>query len=102
MPEVLTYSGYYELNIDKIWDMIDRYFKYVKETGYFERLRHEQSKYWMIETIDEQLRNDFYRRPKVHALLEQKELRVLNNQQSPFTAAKDVLDYYYKLRTEKE
>lgn len=53
MPEVVTYSGYYELNIDKVWDMIDRYFSYVKETGYFERKRNEQAKYWMFETINE-------------------------------------------------
>lgn len=97
VPEVLTYSGYYELGIDKLWDMIDRYFDYVNETGYFERLRHEQARYWMIETIDEQLRNNFYNRPEVAALMQQKEQRVLNNIQSPFTAAKDVLDFYYSL-----
>ncbi|MBD5329657.1 MAG: methylmalonyl Co-A mutase-associated GTPase MeaB [Bacteroides sp.] len=96
-PEVITYSGYYELNIDKVWDMIDRYFKYVKETGYFERKRHEQAKYWMFETINEQLRADFYRRPEIRALLEQKEIRVLNNEQSSFTAAHDVLAEYFRL-----
>lgn len=95
-PEVLTYSGYYELGIDLVWDMIDRYFDYVKKTGYFERKRNEQAKYWMIETINEQLRNHFYCIPEVRALLEQKEMRVLNNEQSSFTAAKDVLDYYFK------
>lgn len=97
VPEVLTYSGYYELNVDKVWDMIDRYFAYVKKTGYFERKRNEQAKYWMLETINEQLRNDFYRRPEIRALLEQKELRVLNNEQSSFTAAHDVLERYYGL-----
>lgn len=95
-PEVITYSGYYELGIDMVWDMIDRYFAYVKETGYFERKRNEQSKYWMIETIDEQLRHNFYNMPEVKALLEQKEMRVLNNEQSSFTAAKDVLDCYFR------
>ncbi|MBD5236413.1 MAG: methylmalonyl Co-A mutase-associated GTPase MeaB [Bacteroidales bacterium] len=96
-PEVITYSGYYELNIDKVWDMIDRYFEYVKKTGYFERKRNEQAKYWMFETINEQLRSDFYRRPEIQALLEQKELRVLNNEQSSFTAAQDVLNRYFDL-----
>ncbi len=95
VPEVLTYSGYYELNIDKVWDMIDRYFAYVRRTGYFEHKRQEQEKYWMIETIDEQLRHSFYSMPEVAALLEQKELRVLNSEQSSFTAAKDVLDFYF-------
>lgn len=94
-PEVLTYSGYYELGIDKVWDMIDRYFDYVRKTGYFERKRNEQAKYWMIETIDEQLRHSFYSQPQVKQLLEQKELRVLNNEQSSFTAARDVLDFYF-------
>lgn len=97
VPEVITYSGYYELNIDAVWDMIDRYFAYVKETGYFERKRNEQAKYWMFETINEQLRADFYRRPEIRALLEQKEIRVLNNEQSSFTAAHDVLDEYFRL-----
>lgn len=96
-PEVITYSGYFELNIDKVWDMIDRYFKYVKETGYFERKRNEQAKYWMFETINEQLRADFYRRPEIRALLEQKEIRVLNNEQSSFTAAHDILDKYFSI-----
>ena len=75
--------------------MIDRYFEYVKETGYFRQKRNEQAKYWMIETIDEQLRHDFYTRPEIRALLEQKELRVLNNEQSSFTAAHEVLSRYY-------
>ncbi len=97
MPEVLCYSGYYELNIDKVWDMIDRYFDYVKKTGYFQRKRNEQAKYWMLETINERLRHDFYSVPEINALLEQKELRVLNNEQSSFTAAQDVLDRYYSI-----
>lgn len=97
MPEVLCYSGYYELNIDKVWDMIDRYFDYVKKTGYFQRKRNEQAKYWMLETINERLRHDFYSVPEINALLEQKELRVLNNEQSSFTAAQDVLDRYYNI-----
>ncbi len=96
VPEVHCYSGYYELGVPEMWSMIDRYFEYVKSTGYFEHKRNEQAKYWMIESIDEQLRNHFYHMPEVAALLEQKELRVLNNEQSSFTAAKDVLDFYFE------
>ena len=95
VPEVTTYSGYFELNIDGVWSMIDRYFEYVKKTGYFQQKRNEQAKYWMLETINEQLRHDFYRRPDIQALLQQKELRVLNNEQSSFTAAHEVLNHYY-------
>ena len=95
LPEVITYSGYYELGIDRVWDMIDRYFAHVKKTGYFDEKRRQQEKYWMRETINEQLLARFYNDPDVQRLLETKEQIVLHNQQSSFIAAADVLKYYY-------
>lgn len=94
-PEVLTYSGYYELGIAEVWDMIDRYFAFVDANGYFERKRSQQARYWMYETIDEQLRAHFYNNPEIEQMLAAKEIRVLNNQQSSFTAARDILDRYF-------
>ena len=95
-PEVLTYSGYFEIGIDKVWDMIDRYFKFAKDNGYFERRRTEQARYWMYETINEQLRNHFYNDPEVEAMVKLDEGRVLANKLSSFVAAKDVLDFYFR------
>ncbi len=97
-PEVLTYSGYYELGIPEVWDMIDRYFAYVESNGFFQRKRLEQARYWMRETIDEQLRRHFYDDPAIAGMLEEKEARVLANLQSSFTAARDVLDAYFARR----
>ncbi|MDE5749544.1 MAG: methylmalonyl Co-A mutase-associated GTPase MeaB [Duncaniella sp.] len=96
LPEVLTYSGYYELGIPEVWDMIDRYFEFVKANGYFDLRRARQARYWMYETINEQLRANFYGDPEIEAMLAAKEARVLASQQSSFTAAKDVLDIYFK------
>ncbi|MCM1076067.1 MAG: methylmalonyl Co-A mutase-associated GTPase MeaB [Bacteroides sp.] len=94
-PEVLTYSGYFELGIAEVWDMIDRYFEFVDKNGYFERKRSEQARYWMYETIDEQLRSHFYNNPEIERMLAEREMRVLNNRQSSFTAARDILDHYF-------
>ncbi|MBD5257741.1 MAG: methylmalonyl Co-A mutase-associated GTPase MeaB [Barnesiella sp.] len=94
-PEVLTYSGYYELGIAEVWDMIDRYFAFVKENGYFERKRNQQARYWMYETIDSRLRSHFYDNPEIAALLADHERLVLSNRQSSFIAARDILDYYF-------
>ena len=94
-PEVLTYSGYYELGIDEVWDMIDRYFAFVKRNGYFERRRSEQARYWMYETIDSQLRSRFYNNPEIERLLAEKEALVLDNRLSSFIAARDVLNVYF-------
>ena len=101
MPEVLCYSGYFELGIPEVWDMIDRYFEFVKGNGYFEERRRQQARYWMRETIDEQLRNHFYNNPEIARLLNNHEQLVLTNRQSSFTAAYDVLNAYFsKFRAE--
>ncbi len=99
-PEVLTYSGYFELGIDEVWDMIDRYFEFVTANGYFERKRLEQARYWMYETIDSRLRSDFYNNPSIASLLREREQAVYENRISSFIAARDVLDAYFRLRKE--
>ena len=95
-PQVLTYSGYYEIGIGEVWKMIDDYIAFVKKNGYFDRKRVEQSKYWMSETIDEQLRAHFYRNPHIARLLAEKEKLVLRSEQSPFLAAQEILDSYFE------
>lgn len=95
-PEVLTYSGYYELGIPEVWDMIDRYFDFVTKNGYFDIRRQQQARYWMYETIDEQLRRHFYENPEIKLMLESSEADVLANRRSSFAAATDVLDKYFK------
>ena len=94
-PQVLTYSGYYEIGIDEVWKMIDDYTAFVKQNGYFDRKRREQSKYWLTETIDEQLRTHFYQNPDIARLLAEKERMVLDAEESPFTAAQEILDNYF-------
>ncbi|MEE1207646.1 MAG: methylmalonyl Co-A mutase-associated GTPase MeaB [Muribaculaceae bacterium] len=96
MPEVLTYSGYYELGIAEVWDMIDRYFDYVTKNGFFEHRRTQQARYWMYETINEKLRAHFYNDPEIEQMVKVNEQRVLDNRLSSFIAARNVLDYYFK------
>lgn len=95
-PEVLTYSGYYDLRIAEIWDMVDRYIAFVKKNGYFDVKRNKQSTYWMYETINERLRNDFYRNEKIEELMPILERQVLESKKSSFIAAKEAIDRYYE------
>ncbi|HZJ79269.1 MAG TPA: methylmalonyl Co-A mutase-associated GTPase MeaB [Dysgonamonadaceae bacterium] len=94
-PEVLTYSGYFDLRIAEIWEMVDRYVAFVKKNGYFDVKRNRQSTYWMYETINERLRNDFYRNEKIEELMPTLERQVLGNKKSSFIAAKEAIDKYY-------
>jgi LAO/AO transport system kinase len=96
-PRVLTYSGFYALGIKEVWDMIYEYIDYVKKNGYFEYRRAEQSKYWMYESINEQLRNNFYHNPTIADMLLAAEKSVLEGRRSSFIAAKQLLDSYFAL-----
>ena len=94
-PQVLCYSGFYGYGIKEVWDMIYKYFDFVKDNGYFSYRRNEQSKYWMYETINEQLRLSFYNNPAIRQCLQDAERSVLGGEQTSFTAAQVLLDEYF-------
>jgi len=95
-PKVLTYSGYYKIGIQEIWDMVYEHINFTKDNGSFDLRRHSQAKYWMYESINEQLRNHFYHSPEIIKMLEVKEKQVLNSEISSFMAAKEMLDLYFR------
>lgn len=95
-PQVLTYSGFFNLGVKEVWDMVYQYIDFVKGNGYFEHRRNEQSKYWMYETINEQLRDNFYHNRKIETMLSDKEKQVLQGNLTSFVAAKNLLDTYFE------
>ena len=95
IPKVLTYSGFYNIGVKEIWDMVYEYIDFVKKNGYFDYRRNEQSKYWMYETINEQLRDSFYHNLRIEAMLQEKEQQVLQGNLTSFIAAKSLLDTYF-------
>jgi LAO/AO transport system kinase len=95
-PQVMTYSGFYNIGVEEIWDMVYKYFDFVKANGYFEHRRNEQAKYWMYETINEHLRDSFYQNEKIAAMLAGQEQEVLNGRTTSFAAAKRLLDTYFE------
>ena len=95
LPQVLCYSGFYELGVDEVLQMVMDYIDRVKENGYFQYRRNEQAKYWMYESINEQLQGSFYHNTQIKAALPGMEQRVLGGQVTSFVAAKRLLDEYY-------
>ena len=95
-PRVLTYSGFYGLGIKEVWDMIYEYFDFVKQNGYFDYRRRQQNKYWMRETINNALLNDFYNNPTIKEALQMMEERVQSGEKTSFMGAHDILELYYK------
>lgn len=95
-PEVLTCSAIESSGIEELWLMVQKYIAFVKENNYFQYKRNSQSKYWMYETINEFLKNNFYRNPEINKMMVENEQKILSNEISSFIAAKNLLDHYFK------
>jgi LAO/AO transport system kinase len=95
-PQVLTCSAHKNIGIEPIWEMIENYYKHTKANRYFESKRASQAKYWMYETINEQLKNNFYHNPVLINEILKAENEVLTNKISSFEAAGKLLNHYFK------
>jgi LAO/AO transport system kinase len=96
IPKVTTCSAYEQTGIDAIWEIISCYFTMVKSNTYFDEKRQNQNQFWMMETINEQLKTRFYTHPDIISLLEENKNKVQSNQLSPFAAAQILLERYFK------
>lgn len=90
-PKVLTASAINKTGIAEIEELIASYVKQTKESAYFEERRNEQNQFWLRATIEQQLKADFYRNPKVKAALSEEIINLENGTTTPFNAAKRLL-----------
>ncbi len=95
-PRVMTYSGFYNLGIKEIWDMVDEYRHFAMDSGYFEYKRHKQAKWWMYESVNEALHRSFYENKDVKALLPNIEQAILSDSLSSFIGAQRLIETYEK------
>ena len=95
IPTASTCSSYTKVGIDDVWNTIFDYLKLVKENHYFEEKRKDQNQFWMMETINEHLKSNFYNHPKVIELLEHNKKEVANGTLSPFSSAMELLKAYF-------
>lgn len=93
-PKVQTCSAYENIDLDKLWQMVLDYVEFTKKNGYFYEKRLNQSKYWMYETIEQYLKNNFYNNPTIERMLQNVENELLHNKVTPFVAASKLLDTY--------
>ena len=95
-PKVTTCSALTNEGIADVWDTITAYFQLTQDNDYFSKKRREQNQYWLLETINEQLKRNFYNHPDIQILLDENKKAVQNNEISPFAAAQLLLEKYFK------
>ena len=95
IPKVTTCSAYEKTGIDNVWTIITEYFETVKTNDFFEKKRIDQNQFWMMETINEHLKSNFYNNTTIQSLLANTKQAVQNNEISPFAAAQILLQHYF-------
>lgn len=92
IPKVLTASALKNIGIAETYEMINSYIEKSKKENYFSIKRNTQNKYWLLETINQQLKTNFYTNPKVKESLSMEIKKLENGETTPFNAAKRLLN----------
>ena len=95
MPQVKTCSSLLKTGMSEIWLCLEDYFALVKANDYFEKRRASQARFWMFETIEENLKSNFYQNKLVKNALLHFETQVTGEKLSPFVAAQQLLEKYF-------
>ena len=96
IPTTATCSALTNEGIPEIWKTIKHYIEITKANHFFIENRADQNQYWLLETINEQLKTNFYHHPEIQKILDATKKAVQNGELSPFAAAKFVLEKYSK------
>lgn len=85
--KALLSSSVTKEGIPEIWETITEYFKIVRSNGYFEYKRKEQNKFWLMQTIEDSLKRDFFNNPIIKEEMEKQLISLESNKITPFEAA---------------
>lgn len=91
-PKVLLASALKNEGICEIWELIKDYLNLTKDNKFFGFKRKEQNKFWMMQTIEDRLKSDFYNNPTIKKELHSQLKRIENGDTTPFLAAELLLN----------
>jgi LAO/AO transport system kinase len=95
-PNVLTCSAVNNEGLDAIWNEISKFSQHMKEKGLFLRNRQFQNVEWMHDIIIYSLKQHFYSDQEISQSISLLESEIRKKQIPAITAARQLLDKYYK------
>ncbi len=96
IPQVLTASSITGQGIETVWNVIENYQEFTNKNNFFTENRNKQSKFRMIETINEELRNSFYNDELIKDTMTEIQKKVTSGEISPYFASKILLKRYFE------
>ena len=90
-PKVMLCSALKQEGIEELWKLIASYIEHTKTNNYFEHHRREQNKFWLLQTIEDRLKSDFFSQPKIKEALKLQLQLIEDGKTTPFAAAEYLL-----------
>jgi len=92
VPTVTSCSALHNSGIHETWDIISKFITQAQKDNSFAANRNAQNKNWLLQTIDDHLKSNFYNDAKIKAKLNELMSEVTQNKISPFRAAEVLLE----------
>jgi LAO/AO transport system kinase len=89
-------SALEQTGLDTIWQHILSYQNQTTINGYFQKNRQEQAKYWLEDSIQQQLKQLFYQHPNIEGAFAEIEAQVIAGEVSPFKAAELLMNSFLR------
>lgn len=93
-PQVLACSATEGTGIPEMWEAVTAYRAHTLSSGFFQKNRQQQARYWLQESLQAGLHHLFYSHPAVRERLAALEPEVLAGRMSPFAAAESVMESF--------
>ncbi len=94
-PQVFTCSAIEGAGLSDMWSGVEEFIEFIRANGHFAANRNAQAKYWMYQSINEALRENFYANDVVEGMIPHEEEMVLTDKKSSFIAARELLNAYF-------
>ncbi len=91
-PKTVICSASENTGILDIWNIIHKYESSMKSSNFFYEKRKEQNKYWLMQTIEERLKSNFFNDKAIKLELKNQLLLIEENKTTPFAAAEKLLN----------
>ena len=95
-PKVSTCSSLKNTGIEEVWHTIQEFVKITQSNDWFQKNRKDQNKNWLLQSINQQLQDDFFKNKIIVQRLE-KQLRLVEKKLiTPSEASEILIDLYKK------
>lgn len=93
-PKVAVCSAIENTGIDAAWSIITKCIDHLKKEGYFTKKRQEQNTFWLLQSIGNQLKDQFFEDEQIATELKTQLELISKNKRSPFAAAEYLLSLH--------